>query len=251
MSLIKTEQEIKQLREDGKVLAAVLKFVKNMVKPGISTGELNEKAEELIIAAGGKPSFKGYGEPTPFPAGLCVSINEEIVHGIPGDRVLEDGDIVSLDIGMDRNGLFTDMAITVAVGDIPKKTKDLMKVTRKSLELGIKQCKVGNTLGDIGYAIQSYAEKHGFGVVRDLVGHGVGHAVHESPAVPNYGRKGSGQKLEAGMVLALEPMITIGDYNIDYKEDNWTIKTYDNSLSAHYEHTVAITKKGPIIITEL
>ncbi|MBL7022151.1 type I methionyl aminopeptidase [Patescibacteria group bacterium] len=251
MSLIKTAEEIKQLREDGKVLASVLKYVKEMVKPGITPAELNSKAEELIYAAGGKPSFKGYGQPIPFPAGLCVSVNEEIVHGIPGDRVLKEGDIVSLDIGMDRRGLFTDMATTVAVGGVPKHTKELMKVTHKCLELGIKECKVGNTLGDIGYAIQTYAEKNGFGVVRDLVGHGVGHAVHEAPSVPNFGRKGMGEKLQEGMVLALEPMITVGSYDIDYCDDDWTIKTRDNSLSCHYEHTVAITKDGPIIITEL
>jgi methionyl aminopeptidase len=251
MSLIKTQTEIEQLREDGKVLASVLKQVKEIIRPGITTGELNVKAEELIVEAGGKPSFKGYGEPIPFPAGLCVSINEEIVHGIPGKRELKEGDIVSLDIGMDRNGLFTDMATTVAVGKISKQAKQLMKITKKGLELGMKQCKVGNTLGDIGNAVQSYIEKNGFGVVRDLVGHGVGHAVHESPSVPNFGSAGSGQVLEEGMVLALEPMVTIGDYNIDYKEDNWTIKTADNSLSAHFEHTVAITKNGPLIITEL
>lgn len=251
MSLIKTEQEIKQLREDGKVLASVLKYVKNMVKPGITTAELNTKAEELIMTAGGKPSFKGYGEPTPFPAGLCVSINEQVVHGIPGDRIIQKGDIVSLDIGMERQGLFTDMATTVAVGIISKQTKKLLKVTKKALDKGIEQCHQGNTLGDIGQAIQSYAEKNGFGVVRDLVGHGVGHAVHEYPSVPNFGRAGKGDKLQVGMVLALEPMLTIGSYDIDYCEDDWTIKTIDNSLSAHFEHTIAITKQGPIIITDL
>lgn len=251
MSLIKTDAEIKQLREDGKVLAFVLKQVKTMVKPGITTGELNVKTEKLIAEAGGKPSFKGYGEPTPFPAGLCVSINEEIVHGIPGDRVIKEGDIVSMDVGMARRGLFTDMATTVAVGNVPKQTKQLLKVTNKALEIGIKQCKIGNTLGDIGAAIQAYVEKNGFNVVRDLVGHGVGHAVHESPSVPNFGRVGAGEKLQEGMVLALEPMVTVGDYNIDYRKDDWTIKTKDNSLSAHFEHTVAITKKGPLIITEL
>ena len=251
MSLIKTEAEIRQLREDGKVLASVLKQVKVMVRPDITTQELNAKAEELIAEAGGKPSFKGFGEPTPFPAGLCVSINEEIVHGIPGERKLQKGDIVSLDIGMERKGLFTDMATTVAVGSVPKKTKQLLKITQKSLEIGIKECKVGNTLGDIGSAIQEYVEKKGFNVVRDLVGHGVGHDVHESPSIPNFGKAGMGQVLEEGMVLALEPMVTVGDYNIDYKEDNWTIKTADDSLSAHFEHTVAVTKKGPVIITEL
>lgn len=251
MSLIKTEAEIKQLRIDGRILAGILKQVADVVRVGVTTGELNELAEKLIDETGGDPSFKGFGKLNPFPAGLCTSINEEIVHGIPSDRKLKDGDIVSLDIGMERNGLFTDTSTTVAVGKISKRTKQLIKVTQKALELGIKQCRVGNTLGDIGQAIQSYVEKHGFGVVRDLVGHGVGHGVHEDPVIPNFGAKGAGMRLKEGMVLALEPMVTIGDYNIDHQEDNWTIKTADDSLSAHFEHTVAITKKGPIIITEL
>ncbi|MFH1667898.1 MAG: type I methionyl aminopeptidase [Candidatus Komeilibacteria bacterium] len=251
MSLIKTKEEIEQLRADGKILAHILKQTLKSVKVGITTGELNDLAERLIMEAGGEPSFKGYGQPTPFPAGLCVSINEEIVHGIPGARIIKEGDIVSLDIGMKKNGLYTDMAYTIPVGKIDHQTKKLLKVTAKALDLAIKNCVVGKTLGDIGYAIQTYVEKHGFGVVRDLVGHGVGHAVHEEPAVPNFGQPNTGEILKAGMVLAFEPMVTIGDYEIDYRDDGWTIKTVDNSLSAHFEHSVAITDKGPLILTAL
>ncbi|MFW0837634.1 MAG: type I methionyl aminopeptidase [Candidatus Komeilibacteria bacterium] len=249
MSLLKTSQEIKELRIIGRELGMILKQVANSVKPGITTAALNEMAEELIEQAGGRPCFKGYGEPYSFPAGLCVSLNEEIVHGIPGDRQVQEGDLVSLDIGMERNGLYTDMATTVAVGQVGQVERELMAVTAHALQLGIAQCRAGNTLGDIGHAIQSYVEKHGFGVVRDLVGHGVGHAVHEAPAVPNYGQAGKGQVLQVGMVLALEPMVTVGSYEIAYGDDDWTIKTADDSLSAHYEHTIAITEKGPIIIT--
>ncbi len=251
MSLIKTDEEIEQLRLDGKILAQILKQTLKKVKAGVTTGELNELAEKLVYDAGGEPSFKGYGEPVPFPAGLCTSVNEEIVHGIPGAKIIKEGDIVSLDIGMKKNGLYTDMAYTVAVGRIDHKTKTLLKVTAKALDIAIKNCVIGNTLGDIGYAIQTYVEKHGFGVVRDLVGHGVGHAVHEAPAIPNFGTPNSGEKLQAGMVLAFEPMVTMGNYEVDYCDDEWTIKTRDNSLSAHFEHSVAITGKGPLILTNL
>jgi len=251
MSLIKTSEEIGKLRVGGRELAIVLKKVAGLVQPGITTGELNQVAEELIAEIGGVPSFKGYGEPIPFPTGLCTSINEQIVHGIPSQRVLQSGDIISLDIGMEKDGLFTDMALTVPVGKISKEAKKLLKVTNRALVIGMKQCRVNNTLGDIGWAIQQYVEKNGFQVVRDLVGHGVGHAVHEEPTVPNFGVRSRGMKLEPGMVLALEPMVTIGDYNIEYEDDNWTIRTRDHSLSGHFEHTVAITSKGPIVITSL
>lgn len=250
MSIIKTAKEIEELKKSGKILADILYQVADLVRPGITTFELNEQAEKMIKKAGGRPSFKGFGEPDPFPAALCTSINEQIVHGIPNSKPLKDGDILGLDIGMEINGLYTDTAISVPVGQISRSAQKLLKVTEESLRLAILECYVDKTIGDIGYAVQSYVEQQGFAVVRDLVGHGVGHAVHEWPAIPNFGQRHTGEKLKVGMVIAIEPMVVEGSYEIAYEDDGWTISTADKGLAAHFEHTIAITKQGPIIITK-
>jgi methionyl aminopeptidase len=254
MIRLKSKLEIDLLREGGKILSSVLKRVIAQVKPGVTTAELNELAENLILEKGGRPSFKEYGGPEkPFPAGLCTSINEQLVHGMPNVHILKQGDIISLDIGMEypkENGLFTDMAVTVAVGKVPKETKKLMKVTRKSLDLWIHYLKPGKQLNEIAGKVQDYIEREGFQVIRDLVGHGVGHAVHEEPQIPNYFMSGLSVELKEGMVLAIEPMVSAGDYRIQTKSDGWTVETIDKSLTAHYEHTIAITKKGCEILTK-
>lgn len=253
MIIIKTLEEIKTLKEGGKRLAFVLYEVAEKVRPEIATIELDELAEELIIKAGGQPSFKNYKtafDKIPYPASLCVSINDEIVHGIPSrDRILKKGDIVSLDLGMKYKNLYTDMSVTVSVGKINEEAKKIVKTAKKSLDMGIKAIKDGAHIGDIGFAIQSYAEKNGFNVVRKLVGHGVGYKVHEMPDIPNFGNKGEGLKLKEGMALALEPMVVAGNPEIILDKDSWTWKTKDGSLSAHFEHTVVVTKTGAEIIT--
>ena len=251
MSLVKSQEEINKIREGGKILHRILRELAKQVKPGVSTWDLNEYAENEIAKAGGIPSFKGYGEANnPFPAALCTSINEAVVHGIPSkESILKEGDIVGLDIGMKYKGMYSDTAITVPVGQVDSKTQKLLDVTKKALSAAIKEAKAGNTTGDIAYATQMVVEKAGFNVVRDLVGHGVGHGVHEEPNVPNYGRKGSGMKLVSGMVLAIEPMVVMGNFKLEYEEDDWTIVTKDRSFSAHFEHTVAVGDKGADILT--
>jgi methionyl aminopeptidase len=269
MSYIKTPEEIKTIKEGGKILGQILAKLAKMVKPGVNAKEIDDEAERLIKKAGGLPSFKGYqghrNDP-PFPTTVCFSVNEDLVHGIAHEnKVIKTGDIVSIDIGMewpvsrdtrhisrdnDKRGFFTDTSITVAVGKVPKETKKLMEVTKQSLEIGIERCVVGNTIADIGRAIQNYVEPFGFGIVRDLVGHGVGHAVHEEPRVPNYYDKNlENWKLEPGVVIAIEPMVTMGDYRIGVADDGWSISTLDKSLCAHYEHTVVITDKKPLVVT--
>lgn len=254
MITIKTPEEIKILREGGKILASVLRQVAEKVGPGIATIELDKLAERLIKEAGGEPSFKNYktrDDRIPFPASLCVSINDEVVHGIPSkERILQESDIVSLDLGLKYKNFYTDMAITVPVGKVNSLAKKLIEKTKKSLEKGIKAAKEGKQIGDIGYAIQTYVYKNGFSVVRNLVGHGVGYAAHEEPEIPNFGRKGTGEILREGMVLAIEPMITAGGLELVLDKDNWTWRTKDGSLSAHFEHTVVITKKGAEILTK-
>jgi len=247
MTNIYTEQEIKVLAEGGKILAKILKTLAKKVKPGITTNYLNKVAEDLIFSFKAQPSFKGFNN---FPAALCVSIDEEIVHGVPGQRILQDGDIVSLDLGVRYKGYCTDAAITIAVGKINAKTKKLIAVTEKSLQIAVKQAKAGNHLEDIGWAIQNYVEKNGFNVIRELVGHGVGRNVHEDPQILNFGEKGEGTEIREGMVLALEPMVSMGNWRIKKAGDGFAYKTVDNSLSAHFEHTIAITKKGPKILTK-
>jgi methionyl aminopeptidase len=247
---IKSPQEIETIAEGGKLLRDILLRTAKLVKPGVTTLELSNFADAEIRTAGGVPSFIGYGDKdNPFPAALCTSVNDVVVHGIPNAEKLMEGDIVGLDIGMKYKGLFTDTAITVPVGRISEKQQRLISITKQSMELGIAQAQVGNRIGDIGYAVQKFAEKNGYGVVRDLVGHGVGYDVHEDPQVPNYGKPGTGAKLVEGMVIAIEPMLCTGTYHIYFDDDGWTIRTEDGGLSAHFEHTVAVTKNGPRLLT--
>ncbi len=248
MIRIYSENEIEILRQGGKILAKIIEELKKEVKPGVTTKHLNKVAEDLVFSWGAKPSFKGFEG---FPSALCTSINEEIVHAVPGKRKLKEGDILSLDLGIRFEGYYTDMAITIPIGRIDKKTRKLIKITKEALKIGIKQTKPGSHLGDIGYAIQKYVEKNGFNVVRELVGHGVGKKVHEEPKIPNYGNPGQGPELKVGMVLALEPMVTVDDWQVEKTKDGWGYKTVDNSLSAHFEHTITITSKGPKVLTQL
>jgi len=251
-SYFKTTQDISILREGGKKLALVLKKVAQILQPGISTADLDKLAFKLICEYGGKPSFLNY-QPSfankPFPSSLCTSINETVVHGIPSKKkILKQGDVISLDLGMEYKGLFTDMAITVGVGKIKPIYEKLIKVTREALNQAIKASKANNTLGDVGYAIQKCVEKDGFVVVKGLVGHGVGYYPHEDPVVFNYGKPHQGLKLEEGMVIAIEPMVTFDDGTVREEEDG-SFVTANGRVSCHFEHTVAITKKGPIVIT--
>jgi methionyl aminopeptidase len=247
MIRIYNEKEIEILRRGGRILAEIMEELKKEVKPGVTTKHLNKVAKDLIFSANAEPSFEGYDD---FPATLCTSINEEIVHAVPKERKLKKGDILSLDLGIKLEEYCTDMAITMPVGKISKEAKKLIKVTKETLKIGIKQVKPGNHLENIGYMIQKYVEKNGFNVVRELVGHGVGKEVHEEPKIPNYGERGTGPELVEGMVLALEPMVTVGDWHIKKTKDGFGYKTADNSLSCHFEHTIAITKKGPQILTQ-
>lgn len=249
--MIKTPEEIEKIAAGGKLLNNILQNIVKMVAPGVTTKQLSDEAEKQMLALGAIPSFKGYGsKKNPFPAALCVSINDEIVHGIPSHaRTLQEGDIVGLDIGMIYLDLFTDMAVTVGVGKISPLAQKLIDTTKKSMEAAIKEAKVGNKMGDIGHAAQKTAEDAGFSMVRDLVGHGVGYAVHEGPEVPNYGTPKTGINLETGMVLAIEPMLCEKDYQVVMEDDGWTISTMDGGLSAHFEHTIAITQNGPRILT--
>lgn len=251
MSLLKTKSEIEKIAKGGKIMRRILSELREMAKPGVSTWELDQYAEKEIIKAGGRPSFKGYGmKGQEFPNALCTSVNDVIVHGAPSKKeILKDGDIIGLDIGMEYLGLYTDTAITVPIGKISDKAKMLLETTELALKKGIEQAKPGNRLGDIGAAVQAVADKRGLGVIRDLVGHGVGHAVHEDPHVPNYGKHGTGMVLKAGMVLAIEPMFSLGDYRLKSADDGMGIAMADGSLGAHFEHTVAITSRGPEILT--
>lgn len=244
---IYNSKEIKILGQGGKLLAKILKQVAEKVKIGVSTEYLNKVAEDLIFSYGAIPSFKGFNG---FPAALCTSINEEIVHGVPSKGKIKQGDVLSLDLGIRFRGYCTDMAITVGVGKVSEKTQKLIDVTKKSLEIGIQQIKPGNKLGDIGWAIQDYVEKNNFNVVRELVGHGVGKKVHEDPQILNYGDKGEGVEIQEGMVLALEPMVVAGDWHVVKGGDGFSYKTIDNRLSAHFEKTIAVTKNGFKILTK-
>ncbi len=247
----KTPAEIDAIEEGGKILQDILHRAAAMAKPGISTMEINEFAESEIVRAGGRPSFIGYGSrKNPFLFGLCTSINDAVVHGVPSKLdVLQDGDVLGLDIGMEYKKLFTDTAITVVVGKGSETVIKLINVTKLCLDNALKQVKPGNTIGDIGHAIQSTAEGSGFTVVRDLVGHGVGYAVHEDPAVPCYGKPGKGIVLVEDMVLAIEPMVCEKKPKIFFDTDGWTIRTHDGGLAAHFEHTIAVTKTGVRILT--
>lgn len=247
MITIKIKEEIETIKEGGKILANVLKELEKIAKPGITTLELDKAAEALILSKGGKPGFKGYEG---FPYSLCASVNENIVHGFPSKYVLKDGDLLKLDLGVLYKGFNTDSAVTIAVGKVSFEAKRLINVTKKSLRLGIKKAKIGNTIGDIGNTIQRFVEDQGFSVVRDLCGHGIGKDLHEDPKIPNFGKRGSGEKLVEGMVICIEPMVITGDYNLRKSDDGYGYASKDNSLTAHFEHTIAITKKGPVILTE-
>lgn len=255
MITLKSPEEIKLLREGGRVLAGILREVAKRAIAGVTTSDLDAIAEELILTKGGEPAFKDYSEDgdNPYPATLCTSVNNQVVHGIPDDYILKDGDIIGLDIGMrypKKTGLFTDMAVTVIVGNPSKRVRALVKVTKNALDLWIKNIKQGKRLNEIGRIVQNYVEENNFSVVRDLAGHGVGHKVHEEPAIPNYFISSFNTELKEGMVLALEPMVTMGDYRVKTLADGWTVVTADKSLCAHFEHTVVVTKRGCEILTK-
>ncbi len=242
MILIKSKQQIDFIRESNKIVAETLQLVKHHAKPGVTTLELDKIAEDWIRSNGGVPAFKGYRQPgtIDFPGTICASVDEEVVHGIPGNRILKEGEIFSVDIGVLKDGYYGDAALSIAVGDISEDKKLLMKVTEESLYKGIEAAVVGNRIGDIGAAVQQYVESFGFSVVRDLCGHGVGIKLHEEPQVPNYGKKGTGAIIKNGMTIAIEPMINMGTYKVDVAEDGWTVLTADRKPSAHFEHSIAI-----------
>jgi len=243
---LKSEQDLAMLKKSGKILCKAMQRLQEFIKPGIKTSEIDRLAEELLRREDVLPAFKGYKG---FPANICTSINEEVVHGIPSDRVLKEGDIISLDLGVNYKGYFSDAAITVPVGKINAKVKKLIEVTKKALSEGIKQAKQDNHLSDISYAIQAYVEGHGFSVVRQFIGHGIGCSLHEEPEIPNFGRPHQGPLLKSGMVLAIEPMVNMGSWECEILENGWTAVTKDGLASAHFEHTLAITDKGPEILT--
>ena len=248
MIVRKSAGELEAMREGGRITAACLKMLAENAQVGVTTKELDRMAEDFIRSRGATPEFKGYQG---FPASICTSPNAMIVHGIPGSYRLKAGDIISLDVGVRYEGFVTDSATTVAVGEVSENAEGLLETTRQCLAAATEQVQSGKRLGDIGYAIQALAESRGYGVVRDLVSHGVGRKMHEDPQIPNYGRPGTGPRLLPGMTFAIEPMITLGDYNIRLSEwDGWSIYTADGSLAAHFEHTVAVTENGPWILTE-
>lgn len=251
MSLVKTKDEIKLIEKSCKIVAEVLYKLKKYIKPGITTKELDTIAEDIILSRNALPAFKGYKtlDSPPYPATLCVSINNEVVHGIPGDKVLKEGDIVSIDCGVVKDHYYGDAAITYGVGAISKELERLLMTTKYALFEGIAMAIENNRVTDISYAIQSYVEKEGFSVVRDLTGHGIGRKLHEEPAIPNFGRKGLGIKLKENMTLAIEPMVNMGHYGVKIAEDGWTIITVDGKPSAHFEHTVVVKKNKAEILT--
>lgn len=245
---IKSEEEIKILGEANKIVARILKSIKAIVKPGISTRELELFAEDLIKKAGAISAFKGYHN---YPASICTSINEEVVHGIPSEkRILKSGDIVSIDSGVKFKNYYGDATITCPVGEIDNDTKELIDITEKSLYKGIEKAKAGNYLFDISWAIQSFVENNGYGVIRDFVGHGIGRQLHEEPQIPNFGKPCTGPLLKEGMVFAIEPMVSQGTWEVEVLSDGWTVVTLDNSLACHFEHTIAIMKNGPVILSK-
>ena len=244
---IKSSQEMDAMRGAGAVVGSVISLLKRSVEPGMTTRDLDKIAYKEITRLGAKPTFKGYRG---FPASICTSVNEEIVHGIPGKRVLKEGDIIKLDVGATLNGMIGDAAVSVAVGEVSQEAQDLMDATRESLAEGIKACLAGNRIGDIGAAVQAYGEARNYGVVREFVGHGVGRFLHEDPQVPNYGQPGKGPLLKPGMCIAIEPMFNCGDWRTRILDDNWTVVTADGKLSAHFEHSITITENGPEILTQ-
>lgn len=246
MVILKTKNELQLMQKAGALTAAALHAGGAAVKSGVTTKQIDKVIHDYIVSRGGKPSFLGYGG---FPASACISVNDEVIHGIPDNRVINEGDIVSIDVGAKVGGYHGDSAYTFACGKIDEKTQRLLDVTKKSLENAIAQAVVGNRIGDIAHAVQTTVEAEGFSVVREYVGHGVGRDLHEEPEVPNYGRAGHGIRLAAGMVIAIEPMINAGGCAVRVLDNDWTVVTVDRSMSAHFEHTVAITPNGPVVLT--
>ncbi|RNC83601.1 MAG: type I methionyl aminopeptidase [Balneola sp.] len=250
MIYLKSESEIDKMRESAQLVSRTLGQVGKYIEPGVTTGKLDRIAEDYIKANNARPAFKGYGPSNnPFPGTLCISVNEEVVHGIPGDRVLNEGDVVSVDCGVEKDGYFGDHAFTFAVGDCDDEVLNLLRTTLESLYLGIEHAVHGNRMGDIGSSIQSHCEKEGFGVVKDLVGHGLGKSLHEDPSVPNYGRKGKGERLRSGMTLAIEPMINMGSWKVKTLKDGWTVVTADGKVSAHFEHDIVVREGSAEILS--
>lgn len=251
MILIKSKKEIDYIRESCKIVAETLQLLKSNVKVGITTIELDKIAEDYIRSNDALPAFKGYsqGGAPGFPGSICASVDNEVVHGIPGNRILKNGEIISIDIGVLKNNYYGDAALTVPVSEISDEKKKLLEVTEKSLYLGIQQAIAGNRVHDISNAVQSYVEANGFSIVRDLCGHGVGRYLHEAPSIPNFGKKGTGPKLRNGMTLAIEPMVNAGRYEVITANDGWTILTQDGSASAHFEHSILVNDKTPEILT--
>jgi methionyl aminopeptidase len=246
MIIIRSPREVEQIRKANVVVAEVLERLKTLVVPGVTTDELDGISEEIILSKGAVPAFKGYRG---YPKTLCVSINEEVVHGIPNKRKLKEGDIVSIDVGTNLHGYFGDAAITLPVGEVHPEAKRLLEVTEKALSIGIGMAKVGNRLFDISHAVQAWVESNGFSVVRDFVGHGIGKSLHEDPQIPNFGSPNQGPRLEKGMIFALEPMVNEGTYEVRVLDDGWTVVTADGKPSAHFEHTIAITDGDAMILS--
>jgi len=248
MIILKSRQEIEKMRKSNVLVAAILEELKKKIRPGVKTIELDRLSEEMALKKGARPAFKGYRG---YPYSLCTSVNSEVVHGMPSERELKEGDIVSLDFGILNDGYYGDAAVTVPVGEITPAAKRVLRVTEEALYRGIAEVRAGNRIGDVSAAIQGHAEAAGFSVVRDLVGHGIGKNLHEDPPVPNYGTSGRGIELKPGMVFAIEPMVNEGTYRVDILRDGWTVVTADGKLSAHFEHSVAITENGPVILSRI
>jgi methionyl aminopeptidase len=248
MITLRTKAEIEKIRQAGRIVAEVLQDLRRMAVPGVTTRELDRYAEAKIRSKGAVPTFKGYRG---FPASICTSINDEVVHGIPSDRKLREGDILGIDCGATLHGYVGDAAITVAVGEVPEEVRRLIAAAEEALYVAIKQARVGNRLHDVSHAVQAHAESRGYSVVRDYCGHGVGTRMHEDPQVPNFGKPGTGPKLRSGLVLAIEPMLNVGSHEVEVAEDGWTVMTADGELSAHFEHTIAVTEAGPFVLTLL
>jgi methionyl aminopeptidase len=246
MIILKSKEQIAWLRESGKILAQIMNYLTKSLQPGLQTREIDALAERLIAQSGAYPAFKGYKG---YPCATCISVNEEVVHGLPGERRLKEGDLVSIDLGINYKGYFTDAALSVALGKVDGRLKKLLETTRRALALGIQQAQPGNHLSDISYAIQHYVEKEGFSVVRQFVGHGIGLQIHEEPEIPNFGHPHNGPLLKAGMVLAIEPMVNMGTWEVEVLKDGWTAVTKDRLPSCHFEQTIAIGEHGPEILT--
>jgi len=248
MVILKSRQEIEKMRKSNALVAAILEELAKKIRPGVKTIELDRLSEAMALKRGARPAFKGYRG---YPYSLCTSVNSEVVHGMPSERELQEGDIVSLDFGILRDGYYGDAAVTVPVGEISPEARRLLRVTEEALYRGISAARAGNRIGDISAAIQGHVEAAGFSVVRDLVGHGIGKSLHEDPQVPNYGSSGRGIELKPGMVFAIEPMVNEGTYRVDVLRDGWTVVTADGKLSAHFEHSVAVTENGPVILSRI